>query len=54
MIDAHISSRPVYVSRARADELAALAPADELEPLAVPLGDPVRRVVRPVLAGVGR
>ncbi len=52
VIDANLPERPVYVIRASAAELAALAAAYELEPLAVPVGDPPWRVLGPRRAGV--
>ncbi|HWP62800.1 MAG TPA: DUF2723 domain-containing protein [Candidatus Binatia bacterium] len=51
VIDANLRERPVYVIRASAVELAALAAAYELEPLAVPVDDPPWRVLRPRTAG---
>lgn len=54
MIDERLPSRPASVVRVRADELAVLAALDALEPPAVPLGDRIWRVVRPIVTGVGR
>ncbi len=47
VIEANLGHRPVYVIRARAEELAALAAAYVLEPLAVPAEPTLWRVVAP-------
>lgn len=54
VIDANLPRRPVYVIRARPDDLAALAAAYELEPVPVPLGDVPWRVLRPRVVGAAR
>lgn len=54
VIDANLPRRPVYVIRARADELAALAAAYDLEPVPVPVGSPLWRVLRPRAVGAAR